>query len=551
MPAESTRREGVVTIVDSLVDTGRAQIGGDEIRLQLRRAGPGIQAERRPGEMVVFRTSRSRGESMDVLRALAAGRPQDAFRASTSINPGLVGHSGLDGRLRAAAGRGEKPVFVSPYPTVTEQYHHFDRSPQTGLRPKMASLTVRCEGKLLLMLRSGAVSFPGTWASPGGSQDPGESGEHAARREFGEEAGALPLGCVLQPDGVLVDGPHTGLLIDAPADTPRRWRPVLNNENTDWGWFSPAELMDLVLLPWFAWFLWLHWDKIFPDNPPPVGFLEKHWYAWMHQPQTWAILLPEDALIWENTRARSTLGILYSLGYCDAEFIIDANRIREIRPVDGELLAAQQAALKDLQARYMVRGGFKGVWKDKDPDIAEAARDAFVDLRLPPETLGRPFIEAPMPIPGVGGLLKGQRVLLADGQIAKINDAYARAFMGSRWVRLPLDTWHTKEGAQLDLRGTGVKAWAGDFVGLDNNRINPRLIVRVLDKGERVPKKARVAQWQESRDEVLNVLSEKLRIWQEHAAEDPQGRGDRLAQAIAKLQQAISDAEQKEVPPWL
>jgi 8-oxo-dGTP pyrophosphatase MutT (NUDIX family) len=85
----------------------------------------------------------------------------------------------------------------------------FQRIPidQPGLRAASVALCLveRQDALCLLVTRRAATlrNHPGQWALPGGSRDPGESVEQAARRELREETGvAVPAGDVL---GVLDD----------------------------------------------------------------------------------------------------------------------------------------------------------------------------------------------------------------------------------------------------------------------------------------------------------------------------------------------------------
>jgi 8-oxo-dGTP pyrophosphatase MutT (NUDIX family) len=94
----------------------------------------------------------------------------------------------------------------------------FQRVPidRPGLRAASVALClVERQGALCLLVTRRAATLrnhPGQWALPGGSRDPGESVEEAARRELREETGvAVPPGDVL---GVLDDyATRSGYLI--------------------------------------------------------------------------------------------------------------------------------------------------------------------------------------------------------------------------------------------------------------------------------------------------------------------------------------------------
>ncbi len=92
------------------------------------------------------------------------------------------------------------------------------------------------EGKVLLAKRAPHVSAPGIWSLPGGGVEENEAPALAARREFVEEMGSIPrwlvLDAVSHPDRVVV----VVRILD------RTWRPRLNAEHVEWGWFNPMKL---------------------------------------------------------------------------------------------------------------------------------------------------------------------------------------------------------------------------------------------------------------------------------------------------------------------
>lgn len=535
----------LVTLLAALVSEAVAQTPRGELRVRLRPAGPGIKGTLRPDEMVVYRTSRTRAETDKVLAALASGRPQDAFRASTHVNPELTGHSGLQGRVDAALRRGQKPLFVSPYPTVTWLYHSFVGSPLNAGGPPSVSITLRAGDRIFVVERSAKTSHPETWASPGGAIDPGEDPWQAAVREFTEEVGGLPPGAKVT--STFFDGRHTGFLVDVPVATVRSWRPELNWECTASAWMSSREILSADLLGPFADLLVEHWGTIF-EGAPPDSLRYQQTASRRHEPVTWAIIVPLDALIWENTRARQTQGIFHSLMYADAEFIIDANQIREIRWVPDEILVPIGEATKALKATQSVRGMHRNTFKDRDPALAEAARDAVTDLRMPPVQLGRPFIEVPMELPGVGGVLKNQRVLLKDGQITKLQNARAWRPGGSWNQTVELDAWQEDPAVSVRLTGRGHKNWTPQYGPLNNDNLSWEMVERPLLKGERVSIKARRELWRKNRDEILNLIAQQSGGYKALLT-DRGGSDEGLEAAITELDDLVRLAA-VDTPPW-
>ncbi|GAA1014556.1 NUDIX hydrolase [Streptomyces thermovulgaris] len=109
------------------------------------------------------------------------------------------------------------------------------------------------EGRLLLLRYGPGQPGAGQWWLPGGMLDHGEDPWTAARREMREETG-IELGPVPVLIGVdhradvLGTGPvldcffHGGTLADAARTTVR-----LSSEHDRYGWFAPADLLDLPL----------------------------------------------------------------------------------------------------------------------------------------------------------------------------------------------------------------------------------------------------------------------------------------------------------------
>lgn len=350
-------------------------------------AVPGIRQELGPGEVVLYRTSRSRGEAERVCEALERGEPGEAFRASKRIHPQLTGHGGdYKARLRAARQRGARPLFTTPFPSTA----YFYRS-------------------------------------------------HAAEA-----------------------------------------------------------------------------------------------------PVSWALIVPEDAVIWTNNRTYNTSGIFYSLTYPDAEVVVDARKVRRVFHLPAHRIESIGRTVKALADDNIVRGAFRHHYKDRDPELAVAARRAVVDLRLPPPDLGRPFREVPLPT-AAGGVMKGQRVLLRDGQIARLR--------GVRELRVGPDVrrqfWRGHDQA---FSASGFIEWMGSQVGLEDMALTEDWFVRPLAKGERVSRGERVATWEANRSTILRWVvgwADLLRRVLVERGEDPKVRAA-LGWAERDLE-LLSRAD----PPWL
>jgi 8-oxo-dGTP diphosphatase len=133
-----------------------------------------------------------------------------------------------------------------------------------------AGLLIRHKGddgqhRYLLQKRSPHVDHGGTWSTPGGALQHGESPEEGAVREASEEGMDLPDGLVhhhtfTDDHGAGPDGHwkyHTVVM-----DSPYRFDPSGEGES-DWessghGWFTPQEVKGLPLHPGFA----SSWDKV-------------------------------------------------------------------------------------------------------------------------------------------------------------------------------------------------------------------------------------------------------------------------------------------------
>lgn len=101
------------------------------------------------------------------------------------------------------------------------------------------------DSSVLLLRRSEEMSKPGFWGVPGGSGEAGEEPEEAALREAREELGGLPRIRLLPAEPFWhARGPFFvfATFLAEFAAGQELWRPRLNPESDDWGWFDSRSL---------------------------------------------------------------------------------------------------------------------------------------------------------------------------------------------------------------------------------------------------------------------------------------------------------------------
>jgi len=100
------------------------------------------------------------------------------------------------------------------------------------------------DGKILLTRRSRTQSSPGYWDFAGGHVESGETEIQAAIREGREELGGLPaLKIDAEPVWWAPNPFFAFAIFQAQMDASGEgWKPVLNPEHDQYGWFSPEDL---------------------------------------------------------------------------------------------------------------------------------------------------------------------------------------------------------------------------------------------------------------------------------------------------------------------
>lgn len=262
---------------------------------------------------------------------------------------------------------------------------------------------------------------------------------------------------------------------------------------------------------------------------------EKHGDLGAMDPVTWALLVPASAVIWKSRQAEAPTSVFHALTYSDAEIVIDARQIVRVWHVPAGVVGPIHRRVEALAERLKGEGGFRNSFKDKDDALAGAALHAVFDLRIPPTELGRPFIEAPVPLPNGGEVQKGDRVLLFDGQVVTLVDRSANG----RWYR-----------------ATGFSEWGKTYPtswGWDGVNLELDFVVRAVPKGGKVTMTERVAAWRQNRGRLRELL--RARIVEMHKyVRQAEEKGDedwanRNRATIASME-GLLPVFDRESPPW-
>lgn len=99
--------------------------------------------------------------------------------------------------------------------------------------------------ELFLVKRAQNVDSPGTWCTVGGGVEKGEDFMQAAKRECVEELGSCPEISDIIDDidsSMVEDLVYKTFVGVVSPETRENWKPKLNPENDEFGWFKPNEL---------------------------------------------------------------------------------------------------------------------------------------------------------------------------------------------------------------------------------------------------------------------------------------------------------------------
>lgn len=100
------------------------------------------------------------------------------------------------------------------------------------------------DNTVFLTKRSSTVDSPNVWGVPGGHVEHDESIEEGAIRECQEEVGGLPSdGKLINIKNFNVDNKNITLYImSVSLNSKLNWKPSLNEESSDYGWFKTSLL---------------------------------------------------------------------------------------------------------------------------------------------------------------------------------------------------------------------------------------------------------------------------------------------------------------------
>ncbi len=111
----------------------------------------------------------------------------------------------------------------------------------------VAAAIIRDGDRFLLTQRPAGSHFAGWWEFPGGKIEPGETAEDALARECREELGIeVRVGALFHSVSHRYDDRHVDLKFHEASLVAGRPSPL---EVADVGWYRPAEMKELPILP--------------------------------------------------------------------------------------------------------------------------------------------------------------------------------------------------------------------------------------------------------------------------------------------------------------
>jgi 8-oxo-dGTP pyrophosphatase MutT (NUDIX family) len=145
------------------------------------------------------------------------------------------------------------PRSASVHHRVADHYEDVGWTPTGRWGNQGSGILFTTGERILLLHRSSGVEEPGTWGIPGGAVPQTSKGTFrdpyvSAKQETREELGTLPTHQVVDQYVYQEDRfRYVTYVAKVSAMTARRFRPTLNWENDDYGWFTQEELQSLDL----------------------------------------------------------------------------------------------------------------------------------------------------------------------------------------------------------------------------------------------------------------------------------------------------------------
>lgn len=285
-----------------------------------------------------------------------------------------------------------------------------------------------------------------------------------------------------------------------------------------------------------------------PVNLPGVGMVfpghntedEKRWGE---KSAIIAILFEPSGLIYQSSRTGQTQSYAYSATFPDAEYVIDARKVKEVYVLSPEQIDMLREYV-DIFTNGYTRGAYANSFRDKDPDAMKRQLENSMNLR-PIVSLGRPFSESPLVLSNGVAVMAGDRVALADGQIVTLKSVRHLGQWGSKAL---------KEGdGPLYFEVSGYKRWLQideHYYKPDPGNMPADWVIAVVPKGTRLTKDMRDEYARLGRPIVLQSVRDSLREaqqWVKDSTSDEQR--ERHVERVARLRDWLTRLESGEQIP--